>query len=104
MTEDAHAASLGQLHGRTERIKQTSDWLNATPIGLDGLPIETVEIEGMLSSNDLLEVYATVGLIQRFLEEGETVQVTERDPKIRAFIKSYLTDEELSHVVFDPDD
>ena len=93
----------GQHDGRTERINQTIDWLNATPLSPVGDVIE-------LDPEPCYDTVAThVNAIQVSLAAGTAkVVVTERHKPTRDALKSGLASSlspvDYARVKFDPHD
>jgi hypothetical protein len=93
------AARDGQLHGREQRLRETSNWLGATPVDVMDRPLLPPADDGDVEP---LDVAQTVNMIREVLSSGvSTVRVTERNPDIVAAIKAQLTPEEIHRVVFD---
>ena len=89
----------GQHDGRTERVRQTADWLNAQPLNDDGTT-KTLDPEP-----DMHVVHAHVGMIRASLDAGVSrVMINESNGFTRDAIKQMLSSNELSKCVFEPDD
>lgn len=89
----------GQHDGRTERVRQTANWLNAQPLHDDGT-IKTLDPEP-----DMHVIHSHVGLIQASIDAGVSqIIVSEPNGFARDAIKQMLSSDELSKCVFEPDD
>lgn len=92
----------GQIDDRAGRVRQTADWLQATPQTPTG---ETLEMDG---EPNYTEVAEHTALVEYGLLTGlSRVIVTEHhEPTrrvLRASLQSRLSEEEFAKIVFDPE-
>jgi hypothetical protein len=86
------------MHGREERLRQTSNWLGAIPVDVMRRPMLPADELGL----DPLDIAQTVTMIRETLAQGvSTVRVTERDPDKAQAIYDQLSVAEKQRVIFD---
>lgn len=86
----------GQHLGRDERIRQTAEWLNATPLQLHGDPLVC---DPQQRFDQAMQLCHTIrGLFQH--AHVDQIVVQETNPLVLTHLKSLLTGDELSRVTF----
>ena len=85
----------GQHENRTERIRETADWLNAAPQTPAGDPL-------VLDPDlDMDEVMGLLEIVQQGLTTCRTVRVNIANEQNRDYLRRLLSPWELSRVVFE---
>lgn len=92
----------GQIDDRSGRVKQTADWLQATPQTLTG---ETLEMDGEPNYTEIAEHTTLVefGLLSGLSQVIVTEHHEPTRKVLRTSLQSRFSEEELAKIIFDPE-